>query len=271
MGDPKKQRKQYKTPMHPWQKERIDYEKEILKEYGLKNKKEIWKMESVLRKFRSQAKKLVAQDTLQAKREEELLLNKLVRLNLIEPGAKLESILNLDLKDILNRRLQTQVLKQGLAKSTKQARQFITHRHIKIGDKRVNVPSYLISAEEEFKISFSDSSGLSKDDHPERIKKETEKLKEEVEKKTGKKKEGEVKKKKSIKKVSKKKTTKKEIKELKEEVKEEPKKEIKEESKKEIKEEKPKKEVKELKEEIKEEPKKEVKEESKKDVKEEKS
>ena len=248
MGDPKKQRKKYKTPMHPWQKERIDYEKDILKEYGLKNKKEIWKMEAVLRKFRSQAKKLVAQDTPQAKREEELLLNKLVRLNLIEPGAKLESILDLDLKDILNRRLQTQVLKQGLARSTKQARQFITHRHIKIGDKRVNVPSYLISAEEEFKISFSDSSGLSKDDHPERIKKETEKLKEEVEKKTGKKEVNEGKKKKSVKKTSKKKTIKKEIKENKKEVKEKPKKEV-----------------------VEDKPKEEVKKEPKKDVKEEKS
>jgi len=182
MGDPKKQRKKYKTPTHPWQKERIDYEREILKEYGFKNKKEIWKMESILRNFMSQAKKLVAQDTIQAKKEGEELLNKLVKLNLIKPGAKLENILDLNLKDMLNRRFQTQVFKQGLARSMKQARQFITHRHICIDDKKVNVPSYLISAEEEFKIKFSDNSKLSGENHPERIKKEVEKLKEEVEK-----------------------------------------------------------------------------------------
>ena len=49
MGDPKKQRKKYETPLHPWQGERILAEKKIMEEYGLKNKKEIWKMNSMLR------------------------------------------------------------------------------------------------------------------------------------------------------------------------------------------------------------------------------
>jgi len=182
MGDPKKQRKKYKTPSHPWQKDRIDSEKEILKGYGLKNKKEIWKMESVLRNFRQQAKKLVAQDNVQVNKEREQLLNKLVGLSLLNPGAKIENVLDLELKDIMDRRLQTQVFKQGLAKTMKQARQFITHKHISIKDKKIDVPSYLVTKEDEFKINFSDNSDLSDDTHPERIKKKVQKLKEEVEK-----------------------------------------------------------------------------------------
>ena len=52
MGDPKKQRKKYTTPRHPWQRDRLDEERQLLKDYGLKNKKELWKFESLLRKFK---------------------------------------------------------------------------------------------------------------------------------------------------------------------------------------------------------------------------
>ena len=70
MGDPKKQRKKYETPRHPWRKERIDRDKLILKEFGLKNRREILKMEHILRRFRKQAKNLKALDTEQSKKEQ---------------------------------------------------------------------------------------------------------------------------------------------------------------------------------------------------------
>ena len=77
MGDPKKQRKKFSAPHKRWSKERIDEEKELTKEYGLKNKKEIWKSESKLRNFTRQAKRLISITTKQAEREKEQIILKL--------------------------------------------------------------------------------------------------------------------------------------------------------------------------------------------------
>lgn len=167
MGDPRKQRKKYSGPSHPWMAERLDAERVLLKEYGLKNKKELWKMGSLLAKFKNKTKELIGSDTEQSKKEEKELLERLKKLELLEGNAKLEDVLGLDVRNILERRLQTQIYRIGLAKSAKQARQFITHNHIIINGKRVNVPSYLILKED--KISFSDKSSLKDSEHPERV------------------------------------------------------------------------------------------------------
>ncbi len=193
MGDPKHQRKKYKTPSHPWQKQRIEEEKVLKKEYGLKNKKEIWKMESFLKRFKQQAKYLITQTSAQAKKEEKQLIQKLSKLNLVSDNAKMDDILGLDIKNILDRRLQTQVFLKGLARSVNQARQLITHGHIFVGNKKVTIPSYLVRIDEEAKIKFDEKSGFANPEHPERIiikkeedkksKKEEKKSKKELEKK----------------------------------------------------------------------------------------
>ena len=59
MGDPKFSRKKYETPSHPWQADRIKEENELIKKYGLKNKKEVWKVKSLLRNFRRDRKSVV--------------------------------------------------------------------------------------------------------------------------------------------------------------------------------------------------------------------
>jgi small subunit ribosomal protein S4 len=178
MGSPKRQRKKYSTPLHPWRKLKIEQDKEITNEYGLKNKKEIWRAESLLRKFKAHSKHLIAEQTEQAEKEKKQLIEKLTKLNLIHPNAPIEDILGLDLKDLLNRRLQTMVYNKNLARSIKQARQFILHKHILVDGKKVNVPSYLVSKDEEDKISFDPESSLHNIEHPERVKKK-EKPKEE--------------------------------------------------------------------------------------------
>src|SRR3989344_4446899 len=106
MGDIKKNRKKYSKPRHPWQKERIEEEKKILKEYGLKKKKEIWKLTSLLSRFKDRAKKLVALKTKQAEKEKIDLLSRLSGFGLLEKNSRLEDVLSLTLKDILERRLQ---------------------------------------------------------------------------------------------------------------------------------------------------------------------
>ncbi len=172
MGDPKKHRKKYTTPKHPWQRRRIDEERDVVNGYGLKNKKEVWKAESVLGKVKSQAKSLIARKGQQSEKERKQIMDKLVKLNLIQPGAQIEDILALEPKHILNRRLQTVVYNKGLAKTISQARQFIVHGHIAIGSEKITVPSYLISSAEEDKIAFTLGSKLSNIEHPERIKNE---------------------------------------------------------------------------------------------------
>ncbi|PIN80289.1 30S ribosomal protein S4 [Candidatus Woesearchaeota archaeon CG10_big_fil_rev_8_21_14_0_10_34_8] len=160
MGQPKKTRKKYSTPRHPWQKARIDEEKGIVKEYGVRNKKEIWKMAALLRSFTSQAKKLVVATSEQGLREKQNLLKKLQRYGLIQADATTDQILSLKLKDVMDRRLQTLVWKKGLANTVKQSRQFITHKHVMVGGKKVSSPSYMVSLEEEGTISISPGSSI---------------------------------------------------------------------------------------------------------------
>lgn len=175
MGDPRKPRKKYSTPAHPWNLARLNQERELIKEYGLKNKKEIWKAESFLRRIKNQVKDLIGgEETEQDKKQSTLLINRLINLNLIKEKTSVENLLDLSLRDILERRLQTLVLEFNLARSPKQSRQFITHGHILIGDKKVTVPSYLVTKDEESKIQISSKSTLFDINHPERIKEKQE-------------------------------------------------------------------------------------------------
>ncbi len=160
MGDPKKPRKLYETPRHPWKKERLIEERRLVSKYGLKNKRELWRMETLLKKFRRQARRLLASSGKQAEKEAKELINKLIRLNLLKEGATLDDILALKVEDILERRLQTLVYKKGLARTINQARQFIVHGHIMVNGVKVTSPSYLVEADEEDKIEFSPYSPL---------------------------------------------------------------------------------------------------------------
>ena len=170
MGDPKKQKKKYRKPLMVWNEERIARDKVLINDYGLKNKREIWKVESRLKSIHDQSKKLIAQDTEQTKKESEQLMKKLSSLNLLQQDARIDNALSLTIHDLLNRRLQTLVFKNGMSRTINQARQFITHNHIAISGQIINVPSYLVSLKEEPLISFNETSSLSSTEHPERVK-----------------------------------------------------------------------------------------------------
>ncbi len=169
MGDPRRFTPHFKGPAHPWQKERIEEEKSVLHDYGLKNKSEVWRISSKVKAFTQQAKTLIAATGTQAEREKEQLFQRLQRIGLIKPGAKLDDILSLTLRNMLDRRLQTIVCKKGLARSMKQARQFITHQHILVGQKIVSSPNYVVPIADEPSVSLIVHSSLSKADHPERV------------------------------------------------------------------------------------------------------
>jgi small subunit ribosomal protein S4 len=167
MGDPKKNRKKYSKPAHPWQKERIDSEKELIKDYGLKNKSEIWRMKTHLDHYSNRVKGIISKSGSDDDEETTLLLTKLKSLGLIGQDAKLDDVLSLTIKNFLERRLQTLLFRKGLTRTINQARQFITHEHVMIGGRTISSPGYIVSNEEESKISFRGTSSLSNPDHPE--------------------------------------------------------------------------------------------------------
>ncbi len=181
-----KLRKKYMGPGHLWQMDRIKEEAQLRKEYGYKNKKEIWKVQSILRKFRAQARRLIPLTSKQAQLEKQQLLSRLASLGIIKEGAKVEDVLALSVRDLLERRLQTLVYRKKMANSIKQARQFITHGHVTIGNKKITSPSYMVRVSEENEISFAGNSPLSNEMHPERMvakekeMKKEEKIKEEL-------------------------------------------------------------------------------------------
>lgn len=150
MGAPKKHRRNYDTPKKPYDRARIEKERKILREFGLRRKKEIWKAESILRNFRQRAREL------QARREEIKEKALFEKLNKMGIGcSKLEDILVISLEDILSRRLQTIVYKKGFASTPLQARQFIVHGHIFVDGRKTVWPSYIVQKEEEDKITIS--------------------------------------------------------------------------------------------------------------------
>ena len=169
MGDPRRLSKTYDTPNHPWIGERIKQEKELSNKYGLSNKKEIWKMETRLRTFRRQARKLISDTSAQGEKEAVQLFGILNRYGiLLKEDATLDDVLSLNVESILERRLQTLVFRKGLANTPKQARQFIVHGHISVNGRRINAPSYLVPMVEEDAISYMPNSPMASESHPER-------------------------------------------------------------------------------------------------------
>ena len=172
MGDTRRFKKNFAKPFKPWDEIRIAEEKPLIKDYGLKNKKEIWAAEALLRTFKAQAKKLIATRGKQAEKEKQQLLTRLISLGLTNEAADLDTVLGLTIKNILDRRLQTLVHHKKLARSIGQARQFIVHEHILVNGKKIAVPSYLVKKGEEDAIAFADESALASMAHPERMQKQ---------------------------------------------------------------------------------------------------
>jgi small subunit ribosomal protein S4 len=145
MGHPKKIKKKYKRPIRPF--DNLEEEKKLLKEYGLKKKQEIWRTEAELKKIRRMAMKLQAKKDL---KEEKTLVEKLrgIGLNV----NNLDDVLKLNVRDLLERRLQTIVFRKGLSKTIRHARQLITHGKVKINGRKVSFPSFIIPKEYEDKI-----------------------------------------------------------------------------------------------------------------------
>ena len=162
--------KQYETPNHPYQGERIASEHSLLDRYGLTNKEELWRAQSELRSYRREARDLLAQpqdDPTVARRREEFL-GRLKRVGILEETGELGDVLGLEIEGVLERRLQTVVYRKGLANTPQQARQFIVHGHVAVDGRRHRRPSTVVDVDEESHVAFSETSPLADELHPER-------------------------------------------------------------------------------------------------------
>jgi small subunit ribosomal protein S4 len=166
MGDPKRQRKTYETPRHPWRREQLELELHLMGEYGLRNKRELWRYKTILSQVRGIARSLLGSTGEQRERLEREYLSKLSRVGVLSESANIDEVLDLEIRDLLERRLQTMVFRRGLAKTPFQARQLVSHGHISVAGKIVSVPGYMVKRDEEEKLKFFSHSPLSKADHP---------------------------------------------------------------------------------------------------------
>lgn len=169
MGDPKKRRKKYSGPRHPWEADRIVEEKKLTEEFGLRNKKEIWRIQTLLKGFRDRVKKMITLTGRQAELEKKHLHDKVVSLGLLPASEPLDAILALDVKSLMNRRLQTVVMTKGLARTASQSRQMIVHEHIAVDGTKVTFPSYLVRVAQEANVSYSKDSPFNDKMHPEMV------------------------------------------------------------------------------------------------------
>jgi len=140
--------KRYSRPRKKFDKPRIEEENKLAEKYGLKNKREIWKADARVDDIRKQAKKLITS----SREEQEKLFNKLKGM-----GFKIKNmadVLGLNKEDWLKRRIQSMVVEKKLARTPKQARQLIVHKHIAVAGNIVNVPSYIVPIDEENKLEI---------------------------------------------------------------------------------------------------------------------
>ncbi|WP_433628099.1 30S ribosomal protein S4 [Halomicrococcus sp. NG-SE-24] len=168
MSLPGENTKFYETPNHPFQGERIAEEQSLMDRYGLSNKEELWRSQSQLRNYRREARQLLGGMTGEESGEGEEFVSRLKRIGVLDEGDELGDVLLLELTDVLERRLQTVAYRKGLANTPEQARQFITHGHVRVDGRRVSIPSYKVEVDEEATVEFDENSPLSDELHPER-------------------------------------------------------------------------------------------------------
>ena len=144
----KRKHKIYSRPKRPFDKARIDEEAEIKKEYGLKNKKEIWKADAKIKSMREKAKRLIGANA----EEQQALFDRLKKIGL--DVNSIGDVLALEKTDYLNRRLQTIIASKGLTSTIKEARQMISHKKVMVDGKVVDSPSYVVSVDKENKITL---------------------------------------------------------------------------------------------------------------------
>ncbi|MEW6748729.1 MAG: 30S ribosomal protein S4 [Candidatus Micrarchaeota archaeon] len=155
MGDPRKLRNKYERPKKLWDVDRLKEEKTLKTEYGLVNMRELWRATAELKKYRREARRLLSLTQEERREDDKKILRKLSRMGVLKEGSVLDDVLSLEVRAVLERRLQTMVLRKGLARTTSQARQLITHGFIAVNGRKVSRPGYLVLQADENALSYA--------------------------------------------------------------------------------------------------------------------
>ena len=160
MGDPKYPRRVWRKPKRPLNYELKMEELKTLGTFGLRTKRELWKAHTELSRVRQQARSLLSLRQEVRAEKEPVLMKSLARIGLVSADSTLDDVLNLTAHDLLSRRLQTIVTKKLGFKTPYQARQAVIHGHIMIGERKVDIPSYTVTVEEEESVHFAPESKI---------------------------------------------------------------------------------------------------------------
>ncbi len=160
MGDPRYPRRVWKKPKRPLNYDLKMEELKTLGTFGLKTKRELWKAHTELSRVRHQARSLLALGQEVRQEREPVLMKSLSRIGIVSRDSSLDDVLNLQVTDLLARRLQTIVMKKFEFQTPYQARQAVVHGHIMIKDRIINIPSYIVALEEEKDIRLRPDSSL---------------------------------------------------------------------------------------------------------------
>ena len=160
MGDPKYPRRVWRKPKRPLNYELKMEELKTLGTFGLRTKRELWKAHTELSRVRQQARSLLSLRQEVRAEKEPILMKSLARIGLVSSDSTLDDVLNLTAHDLLSRRLQTIVTKKLGFKTPYQARQAVIHGHIMIGERKVDIPSYTVTVEEEDSVHFAPESKI---------------------------------------------------------------------------------------------------------------
>lgn len=155
MGDSRRQQKKWRAPRHPWRSDVLSQEIRLIGLYGLRNKRELWRTRGVIREIRHRAREVLSLPPELREVKEKELLNKLQRMGLLQEGTALDDVLGLKVEDVLERRVQTVILRKGLAQTPHHARQLISHGHILVGDHRITSPGFLVPRADEERITLT--------------------------------------------------------------------------------------------------------------------
>mmetsp|Transcript_28642 Transcript_28642/g.43264 ORF Transcript_28642/g.43264 Transcript_28642/m.43264 type:complete len:186 (-) Transcript_28642:132-689(-) len=150
-----------KTPRKPFDKDRLLSELKVVGHYGLRNKREMWRVQLTLAKLRKAARELLTLDETDPRRifEGDALIRRVVKLGLLSRSErKLDYVLGLTINQFMERRLQTIVATKKLANSVHHARVLIRQKHISVGKQVVNIPSFMVGVSSEQHIQIAPNS-----------------------------------------------------------------------------------------------------------------
>ena len=146
---PKRQTKKYSRPRKIFDIALMKEENDLIKKYGLKNRREVWRADFAIGTIRNIAKRLITAP----ENEKETFLEKQRAKGF--DVKNIAEVLSLNKEDLLKRRLQSIVVSKKLAATHKQSRQLITHKHVTLEGHKINSPSHLTTVDEENSLELT--------------------------------------------------------------------------------------------------------------------